>query len=289
MRTHTLTIWEYDTMGILRLVKDHFYEYSGPVDEMKKGRKEQEQLIQDQRNQALQEQSRRTSQLAQMETERQQADAERQAAAAEKTKSDALIAPYENQAPGTMNGASSAQYAADLDNITKTYDSVKEAGLRTLASRGFGRAPSGFTSSFLNTTGQNKANEETNAFRQGLSRTEAQRMTALAYRTGQISSAQAQQQLEQAQEGITGNQASESGQLGATEFNGSSEAALRRSQMGSTLGDIAGGVAGVAGAVGSLAAPGVGGGLSSLSSRLTKLGRSPGKAASGIDWGPVAM
>ena len=149
-------------------------------------------------------------------------------AEAERLRAEPFVSGLESTAPGAMSSLAAAQYASEMDRIGKTYSGIREASLRSLGARGFGRAPSGFTTSAVNTAAEQQGRTETDAYRQGLARTYEQGLQALAYRTGQ-------QQL-----GLgVSNQEQEQASL----------AAARRAQMGSGVGDVLGGISGVAGAV----------------------------------------
>lgn len=249
MRVHTFTVWEFVDGGNLRVVADSWYEYAGPVELAKKGRGEQKELIRLQMEQAKQEELRRQDELAKQEEARQSYLAER-------AKAEPFVASLESTQPGQLSSLAGNQYASDLSNINRTYGDIQQATLRNLSARGFGRAPSGFTTSAINTVGENKGRAETDAYRQAQERTYQQGLQALAYRTGQQGLSQTQQNIEQQGAGTAGS-------LTSANRQGASDAAYRLSQMGSTAGDILGGISDVAGVV---AAPFTGG-LSTLASR----------------------
>src|SRR3990167_8441030 len=160
MRIHTQTTWEIAEGGSLRLLSDSWYEYSGPVIFAKKGRKEQEQIMREN--------------IARSAEDRARAEAERLSA-------EPFVSGLESTAPGAMSSLAAAQYASEMDRIGKTYSGIREASLRSLGARGFGRAPSGFTTSAVNTAAEQQGRTETDAYRQGLARTYEQGLQALAY------------------------------------------------------------------------------------------------------------
>lgn len=151
----------------------------------------------------------------------------------------------EFEAPGQygLNKYSAATYAQDLDNIGNTY-----AGLRRAAIKAIGGPQdtmrSGLALTKMNALDQSQGIASTNAYRSAMGQTLDLKKLAL---------------------GVRGDQASDSGRqsLGSGEL--ASNSALRRSQMGSTFGDIVGGVSDVFGMVSS-----IGKGITTLKGALGK-------------------
>lgn len=150
---------------------------------------------------------------------------------------DPTLKQFESVGPGGMGTAAQARYQSDLNNINRTYNNVRAVGLRNLGLRGLGNAPNGAESSLVNTANLDQAGQENNAYLGGLQQTREDQLAALNARMGLMN--------------IYNPNASSSV---------ASEAAYRRGQMGSTLGDIGGGLTTLAGlATVPLTAMGVGG------------------------------
>lgn len=120
--------------------------------------------------------------------------------------------------PGELSPYAKEQYGSQVRNINDTYGNNLRTGFKALAYRGMG-GPTGEMASVLNTAGRNRDFATTEAYNQAMQNTYGQGLQGLNYFAGQ-------QQL------YDPNRA-----LGT-----SSEAAYRRGQMGSTMGDIGAGV-----------------------------------------------
>jgi len=130
--------------------------------------------------------------------------------------------------PGSLTPAAQAQLAADNDNISRVYNGLRQQAFTTLGQRGFNNAPSGFTIAAMNGVNNAQAQDETNAYRQGQLNTQNQRNFAT-----------------QEEGSLSGQQ----GQLGTANLGQSTNAAVARNQMGSTLGDVLSGVSSAIGGI----------------------------------------
>lgn len=146
-----------------------------------------------------------------------------------------------SSAPGSLTPAAQQQLAADNDNITRTYNGMKQTALSTSGQRGYGSAPSGFAKTTENSINNSEAGASTGAYRNAVQNTQNERNFA---ETGEA--------------GLSGQQTG----AGLNAAGGALGGAVDQNKMGSTAGDIAGGVAGLGGA-----ATGVGG----LFSQIGKL------------------
>lgn len=151
----------------------------------------------------------------------------------ERAKAEPYVASLEQVAPGRMSPYTAATYAAAKNNIANTYAGLRETAQRVLNQRGFGRAPSGMTVSAMNAANEGEANANTGAYRGALADTQAGKNLALNYRTN------TQNMYNPLPAMSVANQ-------GAGEASGMNVA---RSQMGSTLGDVASGIGVIAGGV----------------------------------------
>ena len=192
-------------IGTGEVLHADFYEYAGPLAEMKKGRGTQKKVEQQQLA------------LAQKE----QAERERQRGLAEP-----IVSEFEQEgAPGGISKYAAAQLAQNMDNIQRMYSGIRQTAYRSVGQRGFGRVPGGVERATENAANRNQALDETQAFRDALADTLGLRKAALDYRTGRQDS---------------------SGQIGQSAYSGASDAAYKRSQMGSTIGDVIGGISSLA-------------------------------------------
>lgn len=209
MRVHTLTVLQLNDDGTYTPLIDVSYEYSGVVAECKKGRETVEQNMK--ADQATAAQNRANSQ-------------------AQYGNANALEQEeMGSTTPGSLSPAASAQLAADRDNISRTYNGIRQTAFRTLGQRGFGSAPSGFALAAENGNDQGEAGANTGA-----------------YRNAQINTQNQRQDAEHTAAGMSGTQ----GSLGNTASGESTTAAFDRSKMGSTLGDIGQGIGEAAGIAG---------------------------------------
>jgi hypothetical protein len=146
--------------------------------------------------------------------------------AAEQAAADKTIGTFETQGqPGQLSPAAAAQLAADNDNINRTYNGMRQTAFATMGARGFGNAPSGFGLAEQNAINQGQAQAGTGAFRNAQVNTQNLEDKALNARMG-LSGQDMSGQTAAAGTGLQGAQA--------------------MNKMGSTLGDIAGGVAAIA-------------------------------------------
>ena len=153
--------------------------------------------------------------------QKEQAERERQ-----RGLSEPIVGELEQETgPGRLSRYAASQLGANLDNIARFYRGARQTAYRSLGQRGFGRAPSGFERVTENALTRGEEQAGTDAMRQALADTLGQRLTALDYRTGRQDS---------------------SGQLGQSAYSGASDAAYKRSQMGSGFGDVLGGIAQIA-------------------------------------------
>ena len=130
--------------------------------------------------------------------------------------------------PGSLTPAAQAQLGADNDNINRVYNGMRQQAFTTLGQRGFNNAPSGFTLAAMNGINNAQAQDETNAYRQGQLNTQNQRNFATQEE---------------------GNLSGQQGQLGTANLGQSTNAAVARNQMGSTLGDVLSGVSSAIGGI----------------------------------------
>jgi hypothetical protein len=144
-------------------------------------------------------------------------------------KAEPFISGLESTAPGQLSPLSESQYGADTRNIAKTYGDIRANGLRAIGQRGFANAPSGMLASVINTAGQNQGADETHAYENALQQTYGQGLEAAKMRLGLVSTYDPTKPAAVA-----------------------SDAAARRAQMGSTLGDIGGGISQMASAAAGL-------------------------------------
>lgn len=207
MRAHRITVLQlHDDPTQYTTLLDVSYDYSGPVDECKKGRGQMEANM--------------------------KADAD--AAAANRAKSNeqySKVNTLENEemastTPGSLSPAAIARLASDRDNISRTYNGIRQTAFRTLGQRGFGSAPSGFGLAAENGTDLGQAQNETAAYRQAQLNTENQREHAMGTAAG-----------------LTGTE----GSLGNSASGESTSAAVARNKAGSTFGDVMGGIGDIAG------------------------------------------
>lgn len=152
--------------------------------------------------------------------------------------------------PGRISRYAAAQQAAELDDIARQYAGLRQTAIRSLGSRGLAPDRSGLARTSMNALQQGEAEAGTDAFRTALDRTLQQRMAAIDWRTGQRT---------------------EAGQQGLNAGELSSNAALRRSQMGSTFGDVMGGIGAAAGIASDILMPGSGLLRRSIGSNMVKL------------------
>lgn len=127
-----------------------------------------------------------------------------------------------SSAPGSLTPAAQQQLAADNDNITRTYNGMKQTAMSTMGQRGLGSAPSGFAQTTQNSINQGQANASTGAYRNAVEDTQKERNFATS-EEGTLSGQQTSAGLNAAGGALTG--------------------AMDQNKMGSTAGDILGGIA----------------------------------------------
>ena len=160
--------------------------------------------------------------------------------------------------PGSLSPAATAQLASDRDQIANTYNGIRQTAFRTLGQRGMGSAPSGFAQTAENAADLGQATADTGAYRNAQVNTQNERNFATG-QEGQIATSQ--------------------GQLGNQALGQSTNAGVALNKMGSTAGDILGGVAELAPIV---AAPFTGGasllgsGIFGGTNPFSKMGKSGG-------------
>jgi hypothetical protein len=159
--------------------------------------------------------------------------------------------------PGSLTPAAQAQLASDKNNIANTYNGIRQTAFQTLGQRGMGSAPSGFGATAENAVDLGEANAGT-----------------AAYRNAQVNT-QNEQNFGTQEAGLLSGQ---QGNLGIGNIGQSTTAAMDRSQMGSTLGDIGQGLstaAGIAGAAFGMANPGSSSPFSGGSPQIAAAGLGP--------------
>lgn len=226
-------VW-FDPETFLPVVWDG-YEYDGPVALCKKGRDEQAQNTAFQQGQAG-------------------INASREGDAYGKAQG-ILGEDIGSSTPGSLTPAAQTQLAADNDNISRTYNGMRQTAFASSGQRGFGGAPSGIGQTSQNALNVGEEGSKTGAYRNAQVNTQNQRNTALSGET-----ALSGQQLQ--------------GELGNT--NAATTSALDQSKMGSNVGDITGAIAGLAPIA---AAPFTGGASLGLANALKNPFSSIGKGA----------
>lgn len=144
---------------------------------------------------------------------------------------------------GGLSPAIERQLEAEKRGIGKAYGDVASVGIRGLAARGMGGAPTGATASLLNTAGRGMGESETAAMDKAYERQLPMGLKALDYYTGQ-------------QETYDPTRLLGTSLQGAQTQAGAAQA---RAGMGSGWGDIGGALRGAAGLVlgGPMGAPGI--------------------------------
>ena len=102
-----------------------------------------------------------------------------------RTRAEPFVQGLESVGRGQLSPYSAGQYGSALRGIAQTYRGLRRTGLSTLSRRGFGRAPSGFRSSLINTLGRERGREETEAYNRAQQATYGQGLEALRYRQTQ--------------------------------------------------------------------------------------------------------
>lgn len=211
----TFTQWKL-TNGKFIIVREDSREYTGLWGECKKGRGQVEQNMK----------------VAGDAAKTQDANAQAQYGVASTANAKNLASSQ----PGSLTPAAQAQLASDRDNISRTYNGVRQTAFQTLGQRGMGSAPSGFAATAANSADLGQANAETGAYRNAQANTQAEQNFGTTTAAGM---------------------SKDQGNLGIGNVGQSTTAAVDRSQMGSTLGDIGQGISTAAGIAGDVM--GVGG------------------------------
>lgn len=202
--------------GRFAVIHEESFEYDGPVAEAKKGREATTQAANganDAANQAS-----------------HYAGVDRQSQMAYKGQSDPFAASLLPGANGALSSYSAAQLGQDKRNIAKTYGDISSVGLKSLAARGMGSAPTGMQASLINSAGRNAGEAQTNAYENAQKNTLNQGLAGLQYSQGQ-------QQLYDPTKSLQ------------TDIAGRSTAAnagALRNKMGSGFGDVMNGIGGLA-------------------------------------------
>lgn len=199
----------------------------------KQYRKTQDQLVNDLRGTAAKQGAATEEELG---LARQNAAVQ----AGERAKAEPFVSSLEATRPSGMNAYTAATYGAEQDKINQIYRNLRESGLKVLAQRGYGRAPSGMVNSLVASTGNAQAGAETQNFRDALARTEGEKFQALDYRKG----------LQSLYNPVPAYSVGNQGRGVQGQLSGAASGAnVARSSMGSTFGDVMGGISTIAGAV----------------------------------------
>lgn len=172
---HTLTVDMNKPIGngLFERISEDSFEYTGPVEAAKKGRPQTEEAANGAND---------IANSAKIES-----DKNRQLQLQYKGQSDPFGASLIPGANGALSPYASAQLDQDKRNIGKTYSDVAQTGLRGLAARGMGSAPTGMQSSIINTAGRNAGEAQTNAYENAQKNTLNQGLAGLQYSQGQQS------------------------------------------------------------------------------------------------------
>lgn len=169
MRITTRATFDIETGDLLHW--EGIENYTGPVAECKKGKKRKRE--EEQATKRLREQQERLA--AEAETVQRE----------NRLRAEPFVQSLESTEPGQLSPYSQATYASSLEDIIRTYRSLRESGLAALNRSGFGRAPSGFRASFESTAARGEQEASGRAFRGALQDTYGQGLQALGYRSGQ--------------------------------------------------------------------------------------------------------
>jgi hypothetical protein len=203
--------------GRFAVIHEDPFEYDGPVAEMKKGRPQTTEAAQGANDTANRENAI--------------ASTDRQAQMAYKAKADPFAASLLPGANGALSPYAAAQLGQQKRNIGKTYGDIAQVGLKGLAARGMGSAPTGMQASLINTAGRNAGEANTNAYEDAQKNTLNQGLAGLQYSQGQ------QQLYDPTKSLATSIQAR----------NVAANAGKLRNGMGSGLGDLGAGLGAFAG------------------------------------------
>lgn len=217
MRITTLAV--FDSSGAL--IQWEGYEYAGPVAEAKKGRETVDQAGKNQLALGKQAGDIATQDQAIQGGYRKDAD----------TAAGNLLTVPTN---GGLNPALARQFEEEKRQIGRTYNDTAEAGIRGIAQRGMGVAPTGLEASLRNTAGRNADEAETSAYSDLLGK-------QLGLGVKGVERQDQQQQVYDPTRPI-------GAAVGAN--TGAVDAGKTRNKMGSKLGDIFSGIGQVASSVG---------------------------------------
>lgn len=215
-RSITVDMTQPTGNGRFAVIHADSFEYDGPVAEMKKGRGAAEEAANGANDTA--------------NTATHMAGTDRQSQLDYKGQSDPFAKSLLPGADGGLSSYAGAQLGQDKRNIAKTYGDISAVGLKSLAARGMGGAPTGLQSSIVNTAGRNEGEADTNAYENAQKNTLNQGLAGLQYSQGQ-------QQLY------------DPTKLLNTSINArgtAAQAAGIRGKMGSGLGDVASGIGALA-------------------------------------------
>jgi hypothetical protein len=163
MRVYTRVEFEWNGEQYVP-VHEEFYEYDGPVAQLKKGRDVVDKNMK--------------------ETQKYAGEAKGIQTGA-RNKAEGFVSGLESTKPGELSPLAQAQYANDVDNIVDTHGKNMEVGLRMLKTRGMGSAPAGAVSSLVNSANEASGRDQTMAYRNAQGTTYGQGLEALRYRTAQ--------------------------------------------------------------------------------------------------------
>lgn len=130
--------------------------------------------------------------------------------------------------PGELSSYAGSQYSSDKRMIDRNAEGNRQVGMRILGQRGFNGAP-GATASLLNTSARDTGAAQTEAYNRAQQSTLGQGLAGINYMQGQ-------QQIYDPNKAI---------QAGTGAYGTGADAGFKRSQMGSTFGDIGKGLQGI--------------------------------------------
>lgn len=198
-----------------KTLEHEWYEYDGPLAQTKKGRGEEKAAT--------------AGALSTGDTGKAIATTDVRKQQQEINPVNAFASELESTAPGELSPYAQNVYQNSLRNIARNYGDNMNIGLKALSYRGMGTAPSGYTSSVINTSNRDRDAAETEAYTQAQQNTLAGKMAAANLRTGLAGIYDPSRPL-----GVAGSAYGTAGQ----------NAALLN-QMGTPIGSIGMGLAGI--------------------------------------------
>lgn len=164
MKIYTVVQYEIIEGGVI-VTHSESYEYSGPVEECKKGREREGRVG---------------------AADEARANTNDAYTAEQRAKAAPTLDSWDKQSnPNGLSNAASAQLADDQNNIANTYKGLRETAYGSLGQRGFGSAPSGFEKSISNGLDVGQENADTGAFRNAQKNTQSLQNQAVNARLGQ--------------------------------------------------------------------------------------------------------